>query len=176
MNKDGDYVSDDKEMAETLSSQYSSVFSTPKQKLPDSNTLFHQDISDNMSLCNFEFNVKDIEEAIDEISLTAAAGPDGFPAILLKTCKTTLSKPLYILWRKSLDIGITPDLLKRSHIIPMHKGGSHALPANYRPVALTSHIIKLFEKIIRKNLANFLEENGLFNNTQHGFRNGTIMS
>ena len=64
------------------------------------------------------------------------------------------SKPLYVLWRKSLDMGITPVDLKHSNIIPIHKGGSYAVPANYRPVALTSHIVKVFEKVIRKTLLN----------------------
>ena len=45
-------------------------------------------------------------------------------------------------------------------------------PANYRPVALTSHIIKLFEKIVRKYIVAYMEENDLFNPTQHGFRAG----
>ena len=73
-----------------------------------------------------KFDVNDIEEAIDEISLTAAAGPDGFPVTLLKTWKGILCKPLNMLWCKTLDLGIAPDLLNRNHIIPLHKGGSYA--------------------------------------------------
>ena len=64
-----------------------------------------------------------------------------------------------ILWRKCLDQGITPDKLKEAHIIPIHKGGHQGIPANYRPVALTSHIIKVFEKVVRKYIVEFLEEN-----------------
>ena len=52
------------------------------------------------------------------------------------------------------------------------KGGSNGIASQYRPVALTSHIIKLFEKIVRKNIVGFMEENDLFNSTQHGFRIG----
>ena len=74
-----------------------------------------------------------------------------------------------MMWRKCLDSGSIPDALKKSFIIPIHKGGSHALPERYRPVALTSHLIKIFEKIIRKNLVLFIEENNLFNPNQHGF-------
>ena len=133
-------------MAETLSKQYASVFSRPIQNLPDADSLFQQEgIDNNQSMVDIKFNQDDIIEAIDDISPTAAAGP-GFPAILLKTCKNALSKPLYVLWRKSLDMGITPIDLKHSNIIPIHKGGSYAVPANYRPVALTSHIVKVLRK------------------------------
>ena len=55
---------------------------------------------------------------------------------------------------------------------PIHKGGHQGRPANYRPIALTSLIIKLFEKIVRTNIAEHLDSNNLLNNSQHGFRKG----
>ena len=44
--------------------------------------------------------------------------------------------------------------------------------ANYRPVSLTSICCKLLEKLIRNTIVEKLEEQGLFNKNQHGFRNG----
>ena len=55
-------------------------------------------------------------------------------------------------------------------ICPLHKGGSRAIPKNFRPVALTSHIIKLFERVIRKDLVKHLETNNHISAGQHGFR------
>ena len=49
------------------------------------------------------FTKDDLEEAISELSADSAAGPDGVPAKLLKECKTILSHPLCLLWRKSMD-------------------------------------------------------------------------
>ena len=56
--------------------------------------------------------------------------------------------------------------------MPIHKGGSKGEAKNYRPVALTSHIVKIFEKVLRKHIVAHLEENGLLNPGQHGFRAG----
>ena len=39
------------------------------------------------SLNDFQFSADDIEKACSELKSTSAAGPDGVPAILLKTCK-----------------------------------------------------------------------------------------
>ena len=113
-----------------------------------------------------------MEDVIDELSSNAAAGMDGFPAILLKKCKIQLSQPLTIFWRKCLDDGYIPPRLKKSIITPIHKGDSRAVPANYRPIALTSHIIKMFEKILRRHVVKFMNDNNLFNENQHGFRSG----
>ena len=44
------------------------------------------------------------------------------------------------------------------------------MPENYRPVSLTSHIIKVFERVMRKKILNHLEGNNLLVDQQHGFR------
>jgi len=49
------------------------------------------------------------------------------------------------------------------------KKGSKAHATNYRPVSLTSVCCKLFESIIRDQLVDHLERNGLISESQHGF-------
>ena len=39
----------------------------------------------------------------------------------------------------------------------IHKGGSTAEPVNFRPVSLTSHLMKMMERVIRKALVGYLE-------------------
>ena len=158
-------------MAELLSRQYTTAFSKPidPSTLPKKKRRITEAAQ---SLHSITFTENDIIHAIDEISSTAAAGPDAFPAILLKRCKVNLAKPIAILWKKCLDTGHIPPALKQSMIVPQHKGDSRALPANYRPIALTSHLIKIFEKIVRSHLVTHLEKNNFFNPNQHGFRAG----
>ena len=170
----GKLISNPKEMAEILASQYNSVFSTPKYDLNDDNETFRDTdlVNKPDKLHKIDFNQDDIEKAIGEISPTAAAGPDGFPAILLKKCSHILSKPISILWKKSMETGDIPQVLKTAHIVPIHKGGSKGIPKNYRPIALTSHIINVFGKVVRKRIVEYIETHNLFNRTQHGFRQG----
>ena len=119
---------------------------------------------------DFKFSQEDIEKACAELKGTAAPGPDGVPAILLKNCRKELSKPLYILWRSSLDSGNIPAELLLVLISPIHKGGSRSAPKNYRPVALTSHLIKIFERVVRRVLVRHIEKLGLLPDGQHGSR------
>ena len=159
-------VRDPTAMASILSNQYIAAFSTPTQVNPA------QIQNEGPTMNDIVFSETDIIRAIDEISTNAAPGPDGFPAIMLKNCKRVLAKPLYLIWRHSLDTGSIPGIDKTSHIIPIHKGGPRELPKNYRPVALTSHLIKVFEKVLRRELVGFVEVNDLLNHNQHGFRAG----
>ena len=45
-------------------------------------------------LSDITFTTEDMESAIGELRSNAATGDDGFPAILLKNCKSALSLPL----------------------------------------------------------------------------------
>ena len=160
-------------MAEILRRQYDAVFSDPIEPMMLSTDIFDKtDNIENPVLLDISFEPADIEDAIDELSPNSAAGPDQFPAMLLKQCKKTLSKPLYLIWKKSLKTGEIPNILKKANIVPIHKGDSRGEAKNYRPVALTSHIIKIFEKVLRNNIVSHMEENNLLNPGQHGFRAG----
>ena len=90
--------------------------------------------------------------------------------MLLKQCKRELSIPLYLIWRGSLDTGIIPEELLLVLISPIFKGGNRSIPKNYRPVALTSHLIKIFEKVLRRSLVLHLESSGVIPDGQHGSR------
>ena len=92
--------------------------------------------------------------------------------VLLKNCKEAMAKPIHLIWSISLASGDVPSFYKFSNVSPLHKKESKALPSNYRPISLTSHIIKVFERIIRKKLVLHLEMNNLICNKQHGFRSG----
>ena len=94
------------------------------------------------------------------------AGPDGFPVILFKKCKSVMVTRLKILWTQSLNEGVVlPDKMKRYLIIPIHKGGSKSDPASYRPLSLTSYLIKLFEKVLKKHIIKHMNDNKLFNDS-----------
>lgn len=67
--------------------------------------------------------------------------------------------------------GRLPRRLKEAVIIPIVKPGKpRSNPESYRPVLLTSHIIKLFERILKYLIQDCLENNEKFGNFQHGFR------
>ena len=77
-----------------------------------------------------------------------------------------------MLFLQSLESGIIPDCLKRAAIVPIYKSGDKSLPSNYRPISLTPILMKIFERVIRKQVTQFLTERVYLNSTQHGFREG----
>ena len=123
-----------------------------------------------MNNSDFEFTASDIEFACIQLSYSASPGPDGITSSSHKICKKKLKKPLFISWRSSLNKNIIPPDLLLVFISLIHKGGSRVDPGSYPQVALTSHLIKVFERVLRKALVNHLEGFNLIPNSQHGFR------
>ena len=123
-------------------------------------------------LDNPHFDWLDFSLAIDALSSSAAPGPDGVPAVMIKKGKNSISRILYEIFKTSFDNGEIPEVFKKAFIIPIHKGGSKAAPAQYRPVSLTSHLVKTFERVLVKKLVAYLEFHGRMDPRQHGSRVG----
>ena len=168
-DENGQTHSDARVKANLLQQQYTKVFSDPNKANTEHLTQNNEE-RDYPTLTDIEFTIKDVHEAIDAIPNSAAPGPDKLPASILKECKEQLALPIYLIWRKSLDTAEIPEILKSQGIVPIFKKGNKACPANYRPVSLTSHLIKLFERVLRIKLVHYIEENRILTDQQHGFR------
>ncbi|XP_061736244.1 uncharacterized protein LOC133538608 [Nerophis ophidion] len=74
-----------------------------------------------------------------------AAGPDKLCPRLLKTCAAELGEPLQRIFNLSLQLGRVPTLWKTSCIVPVPKKNCPSELNDYRPVALTSYLMKTLE-------------------------------
>ena len=115
---------------------------------------------------------EDISSAIDKVKTNSSCPDFTLPAMVLKKCKEQLIKPLHLLWEKSFNSGVVPSYYKQQLITPVFKKGSRVYSKNYRPILLTAHEIKVFERIIKNKVIEFLESNSLLTADQHGFRKG----
>ena len=153
-------------MAQILSDQYKSVFSPPKDDYSD--IIFAR--KDVPPLSDLQLHSAMFQNAMVDIKISSAPGPDGVPAYLYHTFAEDLAKPVMNIWRQSLDSGIMPGGTSQAIIVPILKSTDKSIPANYRPVSLTNHLTKVFERVLRKALVDHLENNNLMNKAQHGFR------
>ncbi len=171
-------TSDKHEMCCALIEQFNSVFTIPvtDKIVTDPISFFSCESippgTRSSYLTDIKLSESIIIDAIHELSPNSAAGPDGVPSSLLVNCAHELAPILLKLFSDTFYHSSIPLELKRAAITPIFKSGDKSLPSNYRPISLTSVISKVLERIIRKQVFEFLTENGCLNSTQHGFRSG----
>jgi len=96
-----------------------------------------------------------------------AQGPDNIHPAVLRNCADTLSKPLSMIFNKSLQEAIYQR--KSATVCPIFKKGDKSDPGNYRPVSLTSVPCKVTESIIKDTVMAYLDMRGFYDCCQHGF-------
>lgn len=161
-----------KDIADMLQKQYISVFSDPNNPDKKDPTFPTSNPASPMTEMDLTFSLEDVISAIDDVKPHSASGPDEIPITILKECKFHVAEPIFYIWENSFNTGTVPSYYKESLVTPTHKKGSKFLAQNYRPVSLTSHIVKIIERMLRKRLVDYLERNGLICKIQHGFRKG----
>ena len=112
-----------------------------------------------------------LSEGLASLDANSSMGSDGLHPCLLKSCPN-LAIPLHLIFKQSLSQGSLPVEWKKSEIVPIFKKGSRHIPLNYRPISLTSVCCKTLERIIAKELYEFLEFNRILSAEQFGFRQG----
>ena len=107
MTKENKLVSDPKDMAEMLSDQFCSVFTPQSGPILDAKEVFPESAVEHpsMFLGDILFGKEDIVKAIKELSPHSASGPKGYSPAMLRNCAQSVSHPLFLIYRRSLDEG-----------------------------------------------------------------------
>jgi hypothetical protein len=164
-NVDGNIVRDHTDCANIFAESFSKVFTresvagTPKLDFPRNTTAF----------TDIEFSEELVLEKLRGLDKTKSPGPDRITASVLKTCADILCRPLSMLFGQSFDPGVLPSDWRMAIICPIFKKGDKFDPGNYRPVSLTSLVVKIMESIIYDTTIKFLVKHHVIPDNQHGF-------
>ena len=121
-------------------------------------------------LSDIDISPSKVMSRLDALNPCSSPGPDDIHPKVLRETQKTISTPLAMLFRKSLDTGTVPHDWTLARIVPIYKKGCKQDAGNYRPVSLTSVVCKVLESLIRDAILQHLNSNNLLSNTQHGFR------
>lgn len=101
-----------------------------------------------------------------------ASGPDNLSALLLKHAPDSFRRVILQVYNFSWSHGVLPDEWLTAHVSAIYKRhrAPRNLPKSYRPISLTSALVKLFERMILTRLVAFLDSRRFFSPFQSGFR------
>ena len=155
------YANDAKKQADLFNDYFYDQFSAPSAY----NT--EVDFANDNNFIDFHFDPDQISNILKDIDTNKSPGPDGITGTVLKKCSSSLSYPLSILFNISFASGQLPQDWKVANVVPVHKKGDKTDIENYRPISLTSLVMKLMEKIVRDELYSKFQD--LISDKQYGF-------
>ena len=122
---------------------------------------------DNDITFNIDFSAPRVKLLLDNLDINKAQGPDAISGAVLKNCSETLAYPLSILFNLSYNTGYIPQEWKLANVVPVHKKDDKNKVINYRPISLTSLVMKVFERILYDELLTRTIDK--IDKRQHGF-------
>ena len=161
----GALITDPIGKANTLNSQFQSVFTQESPLTDDHKTpQMYPDISD---IC---FTTPGVLKLLNGLDPSKACGPDMIPPKVLKELAPSIAPALTDLFNRSYRSGVMPEDWRNANVVPAFKKGKKTLAANYRPISLTCICCKLFEHVVTHHIMDHAQEHNILYALQHGFR------
>ena len=107
-----------------------------------------------------------------QLDESKSSGPSIIPINILRISAPIMVPLLVNIFNLTFKTGIFPDLMKLAKVIPIFKAGSKCLVTNYRPISLLSVFSKILEKLVHKQLYDFMVTNSVIFESQFGFQKG----
>ena len=157
---------------ETLANYFSTSPVKVQSEIPPTSKSFWDYLSPKVEtpITLKEIDLKSLHQHICKLSNKKACGSDGISNQLLKDAGGNILPPLKHLFDTCIKCSKIPIVWKEASIRGIYKTGDKMDPKNYRPISLLSSVSKLFEKELAKQITDFLIEQKVLVNEQHGFR------
>jgi hypothetical protein len=173
-NAEGKTVTEPQEVANLFNQNFKKNFSTVAGIFPFMRRRAVPNLPQTQppSLSEITINAGEVHNLLQAVKQNSAMGPDKIPAIVLKKCAGALSTSLAELFSMSLKSGVLAHDWKSATVTPIHKDGDKKDINNYRPISVTSLVGKVLEKHVRNKTAEFLTQEKIIPDSQHGFTKG----
>ncbi len=100
----------------------------------------------------FTVSEDEVRRELKRVNVRKAAGPDGITGRILRSCADQLAGLFTSIFNESLATSAVPTSFKKSIIILVPKNSKPSCLNDYRPVALTSTVMKVFERLLKKHI------------------------
>lgn len=166
--ENGDIVTEPDIVAETINTYFMSVQDCDNSIIPATFRL-------NNRLTSFFIlptSAAEVSEVIKGLKNKKSSGFDNITTSVIKHVSEIISPILAHIANLCFSSGVFPEKLKVSIVIPIFKKLSSLKLDNLRPISLLSVFSKIFEKLMKTRLINYLNRIQFFSDRQFGFRKG----
>ena len=151
----------DDEFYKKVMGEYSDIAAELDSKQEEDKEIYNRDIT-----------LEEVEGAIARLKSGKSPGPDLFTTDLFIQAGDMMRSALHKLLSMSWEEGELPEIWRSADVKFLRKAGksNYYSPNSYRPISLTSCIVKILERIITDRLEAHIEGNRIIDAEQDGFR------
>ena len=129
-----------------------------------------EDLNFNYVIEHLVCTENDVLNVLSSIDVKKASGPVNISPRILKECAKELAPSLAQLVNYSLFIGKLPTDWKITNVVPVYKSDKQSFADKYRPISMTSIVVKTMKRIIRRHFVDIFLSHTLLSENQHGFK------
>jgi exonuclease III len=117
-----------------------------------------------------EITYDELKKAINSLNNKTSVDMDNISNMMLKKSPIIIKELLVKLFNLMIRDQVLPDQYKLAIVTMIPKAGQSNNPNNYRPISVTSAIMRLFEKVLLNRVWDHLKKNKIILDAQSGFR------
>ena len=111
-----------------------------------------------------------VKDQIRRAKRNVAPGPDDIPMLVYAVTADIIAPILAMMFNLINQTGEIPTLFRETKVRMLYKKKDKTDIANYRPLSLSNHMGKLWERCVNNSIMQHLENNKLLSDKQDGFR------
>ena len=158
------------DISESFNDYFSTAFSNLGVSGRDYHSIAVNQTYDSMILpC---FSPENVFKVLNTLPNSGTVDIDNLSYVILKKVAFFLSPILSKLFNLSFQTATIPDGWRLVMITPIHKSGAKNVISNYRPVAISSVVCRVMERIVRESIVTYCLDNEIIHSSQHGFLPG----
>ena len=122
---------------------------------------------------SFKLRPKSYKETLQEVKSIrndCSTGNDNIPISLVMLVAENIASPLPYVINECIKLSVFPTEWKCARISAIPKIDNPTTDDDYRPISILPVLSKVFERLIMKQLSNFIEINNIYSSTQAGYR------
>ena len=143
-----------------MNRQFTEMGSKLAEKLPSTDACFSDYLKSPNRKSMFIKKATEFEvgKHVQELEEGKSVGIDEIPPKVLKWASSIIVPILTKIFNKCIAEGVYPDSLKIARVTPIFKGGNNKKneTTSYRPISILTQINRIFEKLLRDRLYEFL--------------------
>ena len=132
----------------------------------------HSDNLENRGFVIKHVSFHEVTKCLKALRNDTSTGHDHLPVKFLKPIAEIIAGPLTHIINSAIDLNLFPDIWKQARVTPIPKINNPSTENDLRPISILPTLSKIYEKLVSRQIVDFIDDQKLLSCNISGFRKG----